>query len=188
MSKSNTHTPAPRMMPASAADFRASDRPQQFVSVPQVEHVLVEQPVTYKQYKTKTTYVQVPVPQKYSKMVMNPQQAPMQAPRGPHRPDRPNMQNKPVYGCSAGPYQSNAYQAEVPDVLVEATEYDEFGNPVIQRPPVYDEFGDLVPHPTYYQQPVMNPAQYYYQQPPLDRVQIPRTLPNNRANSYAALY
>ena len=42
----------------------------QYVTVPMIEHLLVTQPVMYKQYKQKITYSQMPVTQTYSKVNM----------------------------------------------------------------------------------------------------------------------
>jgi hypothetical protein len=104
----------PSAVQASPKDFvqYGLDQVQQFVSVPSVEHILVEQPVTFKQYKQKTTYVQVPVPQKYSKLIMNHQnQQQQQAPQVAVRDYIPTVAgvDKPVYGCGAGPFQQRAW-------------------------------------------------------------------------------
>ena len=104
--------PAPaRTMQASPADFnQCAPEAQEFVQVPTVEHIMVEQPVTFKQYKKKTSYVSVPVVQKYSKVMMGHQEmaqgCEQQAPK----------QMYSAQSCSrSGPYTPGVYDGEMID-------------------------------------------------------------------------
>jgi hypothetical protein len=132
---------APHAVQASPKDFVQYDldQVQQFVSVPTVEHILVEQPVTFKQYKQKTSYVQVPIPQKYSKLVLNHQHqndttvnAQMFPPTRDYIPTVAGL-DKPVYGCQAGPFQQRAWGGfadEDAGFVVPTGEGDQGGIPI----------------------------------------------------------
>lgn len=105
------------VMQASPKDFaQCAPRAgvQQFVSVPTVEHILVEQPVTFRQYKQKTNYIQVPVPQKYSKIMMAPKMEPCRPIAKAIIKAKCDTGCKPVYGCGAGPFTSAAYSGGDP--------------------------------------------------------------------------
>jgi hypothetical protein len=191
---------APRAVQASPKDFTqyGLDEVQQFVSVPTVEHILVEQPVTFKQYKQKTTYVQVPIPQKYSKLVMKSQQQqqPQAAQRAANAPVRDYIPtvagiDKPVYGCQAGPFQQRAWggfasddagfvvpngqgdQGSIPFTDVSGGGVCSARNAAVNNGPS-----------------VFTPSQYYYGGGPMaNPAYAPRMAGvAPRVNSYAALY
>jgi hypothetical protein len=177
--------PLPHAVQASPKDFAqyGVEATQQFVSVPTVEHILVEQPVTFKQYKQKTSYVQVPVPQKYSKLVMNhqnqQQQSPQQQQLAPQQDYIPTVAglDKPVYGCQAGPFQERAWGGFAPDDA----------GFVVPPPGMVDV---LAPRAVNVGPSVFSPSQYYYGGGPMAS---PAYAPMAagfapRVNSYAALY
>ena len=94
----------------------------QYVTVPMIEHLLVTQPVMYKQYKQKITYSQMPVTQTYSKVNM---------PQKDNGCDSGQVQQAavqygqtgPVYGCGAAPYSASGWGDAVDPtvVVVDAT-------------------------------------------------------------------
>jgi len=104
----------PQPVAASPGDFGACapSVSQEFVQIPKVEHILVEQPVTYKMYKKKVTMVNVPVVQSYSKVTMGSQEVNhCGAPAAPkvRAAAAVVQQDPPVYGCQAGPFRRSSY-------------------------------------------------------------------------------
>ena len=97
---------------------------QQFVQIPQVEHQLFIQPMLYKQYRQKVSYMQVPVAQTYTKVNM-PQQD-----TGCGAQAQQNISTAPggaVYGCGAAPYTTDSWgDVNPPDLLQTNNQWKSF--------------------------------------------------------------
>jgi hypothetical protein len=106
----------PQAVAASPSDFGACapSVSQEFVQIPKVEHIMVQQPVTYTMYKKKVTMVNVPVVQSYSKVTMGAQEVNHCGAAAAAPMHQVVNQSPPVYGCKAGPYRSSSY-GPVPD-------------------------------------------------------------------------
>lgn len=152
-----------RTVKSSAQEFsQCVPQSDKFVTVPQIEHVLVEQPVTYKQYKQKVTYMQVPVPETYTKVTLQSQEQGCQRPQQAYIPT--TAESKPVYGCGAAPYEQASWDSTYEGV----TDNGPFGQPQFNQLP-------------------LTPRDYGYMSTPAAPVYTPNVY-TPRVNSYAALY
>lgn len=154
-----------RTVKSNAMEFaQCTPQTEKFVTVPQIEHILVQQPVTYKQYKQKVTYMQVPVPQSYTKVTLQSQEQGCQAQQAQQAYiPTAAATSKPVYGCCAGPFEQASWDSTLEGVTDNGP------------------FGALA----------MNPDNFYYAGPQVSQAPVfaPRArAPAPRVTSYAALY